>query len=84
MIDKDRAEGALLEVYTAMAARPIPAAYRPPHGGAPGIIRAHSLDPELIKVAFGATGSLHAPGGLSWAERELISAVASRTAQCLY
>jgi len=84
MIDSDRAEGELLAVYTAMAARPIPAAYKPPHGRAPGIVRAHSLDPALMKVAFGASGTLHLPGRLPWAERELIAAVASRTAQCVY
>lgn len=84
MIESDRAEGELLAAYTAMAARPIPDAYRAPHGRAPGIVRAHSLDPALMKVAFGTTGSLHAPGGLSWAERELIASVASRTGQCFY
>ena len=84
MIDSDRAEGDLLAVYTAMAERPIPAAYRPPHGRAPGIVRSHSLDPALMRFAFATTGSLHAPGALGWAERELLAAVASRTAQCLY
>jgi alkylhydroperoxidase family enzyme len=84
MIDSDRAEGELLAVYTAMAERPIPAAYRPPHGRAPGIVRAHSLDPALMKVAFTTSGTQHAPGALGWAERELVAAVASRTAQCVY
>jgi hypothetical protein len=83
-IDRAAAEGELREVYEVMASRPIPAAYRPPHGGTPGIIRAHSLDAGLVRVVFGATGSLHAPGALAWAEREILATVASRTNQCFY
>jgi hypothetical protein len=84
MIDRHEAEGELLAVYTAMASRPIPSAYRPPHGGAPGIHRAHSLDARLVTAVFGATGTLHAGDALSWAERELVAAVASRTSGCFY
>lgn len=83
MIDRRDADGELAAVYDAMAARPLPPAYRPPHGGAPGIIRAHSLDPRLVRLVFGTTGSLHA-GSLAWGERELVSAVAARTAGCFY
>jgi hypothetical protein len=84
MIDRDAAEGELAEIYRALAARPIPSAYRPPHGGAPGIHRAHSLDPALLTAVFGATGTTHAGAELTWAERELVSAVAARTVQCFY
>jgi alkylhydroperoxidase family enzyme len=77
------AVGDLAQTYAAMAARPIPDAYRPPHGDAPGIIRAHSLDPELMRRTFSISGSLHATA-LDWADRELISSVTSRTNQCLY
>jgi hypothetical protein len=42
--------GPLREVYDRMLARPLPPVYRPQHGGAPGIIEAHSLDPALIPV----------------------------------
>ncbi len=83
-IDRDRADGELLAALTAMAARPMPPVYRPPHGGTPMIVRSHSLEPSLMKVAFAVSGTLHAPGGLAWAERELIASVASRTNQCLY
>lgn len=82
-IPRGQAQGELAEVYAAMAARPIPDAYRPPHDGAPGIMLAHSLDAELMKRTFGGTGSLHRTP-LEWAERELIASVTSRTNQCFY
>jgi alkylhydroperoxidase family enzyme len=77
------ADGDLARTYAAMAARPIPDVYRPPHNDAPGIIRAHSLDPELMRRTFAISGALHATA-LSWADRELISSVTSRTNQCFY
>ena len=82
-IPRSEATGPLAEVYAAMAARPIPQAYRPPHGDAPGIIRAHSLDPELMRRTFGTSGALHG-ATLEWSERELLSSVTSRTNQCFY
>lgn len=84
MIDSADAQGALREVYAGMATRPMPATYRPPHGGAAGIQRAHSLDPALMKVTFATTGAIHLGDALAWAERELIASVAARTSQCLY
>ncbi len=83
-IDRAHAEGELREVYEAMAARPLPAVYRPAHGGSPGIIMAHSLDAGLVRVVFSTTGSNHGVEALPWAEREFLAAVASRTNQCLY
>ncbi|OLF10663.1 hypothetical protein BLA60_15965 [Actinophytocola xinjiangensis] len=82
-IPRSEATGELARTYEAMAARPIPDAYQPPHGDAPGIIRAHSLDPELMRLTFGVSGALHR-STLSWADRELISSVTSRTNQCFY
>lgn len=82
-IPRSRAEGELAEVYAAMAARKVPAAYRPPHDDVAGIIRAHSLDPTLMRLVFGTTGTAHGLP-LSWAERELLAAVTSRTNQCFY
>jgi hypothetical protein len=82
-IDRNEAEGALRAAYDAMAARPMPSVYRAPHGGAPGILRAHSLDAELLRCVFATSGTLHA-GELSWADRELVSAVAARTSECFY
>lgn len=83
-IDKSKAEGELRAVYEAMAARPIPSAYIPPHGGSPGIHLAHSLDATLVRHVFGTTGTLHAGAALTWAERELAASVAARTAGCFY
>ncbi|HEU5106938.1 MAG TPA: hypothetical protein VFT95_00025 [Micromonosporaceae bacterium] len=82
-IPRVEAVGDLADTYAAMAARPIPQAYRPPHGDAPGIIRAHSLDAELMRRTFAVSGSLHR-SPLDWADRETISSVTSRTNECFY
>jgi alkylhydroperoxidase family enzyme len=82
-ISHSEATGTLADTYAAMAARGLPEAYRPPHDDAPGIIRAHSMDPELMRRTFAVSGSLH-QSSLDWADRELISSVTSRTNQCHY
>jgi alkylhydroperoxidase family enzyme len=82
-IPRSDAVGDLAQTYAAMAARPIPEAYRPPHDDAPGIVRAHSLDAELMRRTFAVSASLH-QSTLDWADRELISSVTSRTNQCFY
>ena len=51
--------GELREIYDRMLARPLPPIYRPAHGGAPGIIQAHSLDPLLIPKVFGTSSTLN-------------------------
>ncbi|MDI1483791.1 carboxymuconolactone decarboxylase family protein [Polyangium sp. y55x31] len=84
IVEAHEADAPLRAVYEAMMSRPIPAAYRTPHGGPAGIIRAHSLDPDLLRITFTATGTFHRGDGLTWAERELIAASASRTNQCFY
>lgn len=84
IIDPVAATGALRETYDRMLARPMPPAYRPAHGGAPGIIQAHSLDPLLIPRVFGCSSTLNGAGPLAWPERELVNAVTSRLNQCLY
>jgi hypothetical protein len=76
--------GALRETYDRMRDRPLPAVYRPSHGGAPGIVQAHSLDPLLIPKVFGCSSTLNGTGPLTWPERELVNAVTSRLNQCLY
>lgn len=76
--------GALRDTYDRMRERPLPAVYRPPHGGAPGILQAHSLDPLLIPKVFGCSSTLNGAGPLTWPERELINAVTSRLNQCFY
>lgn len=84
IIDCSAATGALRDLYARMAERPLPPVYRPRHGGAPGIIQAHSLDPALIPKVFGCSLTLNGAGPLSWPERELVNALTSRLNQCLY
>jgi hypothetical protein len=52
IVSQALATGALAEAYAAMDKRPMPPVYRPAHGDAAGIIRAHSLDPELLRRTF--------------------------------
>jgi len=85
LIGRRDADRALAAVYEKMALRPMPAVYQPPSGDAPGIIRAHSLDPSLIGLVFGGmSASLAAGDTLAWAQRELVNASTSRLNQCLY
>jgi hypothetical protein len=82
-VSRAEATGALAEAYDAMDGRPIPAVYRAPHGEVAGIIRAHSLDPELLRRTFPVSGALRS-GELPWADYELLAGVTSRTNQCFY
>jgi hypothetical protein len=83
LIDVAEAEGELRMIYEAMKDRPMPAVYRAPHGGAAGIVRAHSLDPALMFFTFSTSATMQGDP-LSWPERELIATSASRTNQCVY
>lgn len=82
-ISRREATGRLAQTYQAMASRPVPSVYVPPHDDAPGIIRAHSLDVDLMQRTFGVSGALHRLT-LQWSERELLSSVTARTNQCFY
>lgn len=84
IIDYAASRGALRETYDRMRERPMPPVYRPSHGGAPGIIQAHSLDPLLIPKVFGCSSTLNGAGPLTWPERELVNTLTSRLNQCLY
>jgi hypothetical protein len=84
IIDFAAATGPLREIYERMRERPLPPVYRPTHGGVPGIITAHSLDPALIPKVFGTSTTLNGAGPLSWPERELVNATTSRLNQCFY
>ena len=84
IIDFASSTGALRELYEQMRERPLPPAYRPPHGGVPGIVTAHSLDPALIPRVFATSSTLNGAGPLSWPERELVNAITSRLNQCFY
>lgn len=77
----EAATGALREIYDRM--RELPWVYRPAHGGLPGIVAMHSLDPQLIPKVFATSSTLNS-GPLSWPERELVSATTSRLNQCFY
>ncbi|MBV8760948.1 MAG: hypothetical protein JO257_26880 [Deltaproteobacteria bacterium] len=84
IIGYDASRGQLRDTYDKMRERPLPPVYRPSHGGAPGIITAHSLDPALIPRVFTTSSTLNGAGPLSWPERELINATTSRLNQCFY
>jgi hypothetical protein len=84
IIGYEASRGQLRETYDKMRERPLPPVYRPGHGGAPGIITAHSLDPALIPRVFATSSSLNGAGPLSWPERELVNATTSRLNQCFY
>jgi hypothetical protein len=78
------ATGTLREVYAQMMQRPLPPVYRPSHGDAPGIIRAHSLDPDAMRHVFRFSGMLNGQGPMSWPERELVNTTTSLLNQCFY
>jgi hypothetical protein len=82
--DYDAATGELRDIYDKMRERPLPQVYRPVHGGVPGIIAMHSLDPQLIPKVFGTSSTLNGAGPLTWPERELVNAITSRLNQCFY
>jgi len=82
-ISRMQATGALAEAYAAMDHRPMPPVYLPPHDDAAGIIRAHSLDAELLRRTFSVSGAL-ATTHLPWPDRELLASTTSRTNQCFY
>lgn len=73
-VSRAEATGALAEAYAAMDSRLMPDVYRAPHGEVAGIIRAHSLDAELLRRTFPVSGALRS-GGLPWAEYELLAGV---------
>jgi alkylhydroperoxidase family enzyme len=83
IIGRHEAAGDLLDAYLAMADRPMPSVYQPDHGDAPGIIRAHSLDAELLRRTFAVSGSL-SNDALPWHSRELVNSVTSRENECFY
>ena len=84
IIGYEASRGQLRDTYDKMRERPLPPVYRPSHGGSPGIITAHSLDPELIPKVFGTSTTLNGAGPLTWPERELVNATTSRLNQCFY
>ncbi|HEY4060015.1 MAG TPA: hypothetical protein VGM39_25545 [Kofleriaceae bacterium] len=84
IIEPPDATGELAEVYNRMGQRRMPTAYQTLHGGLPGIVRAHSLDPKLMPIAFGFSNLVNMSGPLAWPYRELVAAATSRLNQCFY
>lgn len=84
IIGYEASRGELRGIYDKMRERPLPPVYRPSHGGAPGIVTAHSLDAALIPRVFATSSTLNGAGPLSWPERELVNATTSRLNQCFY
>ena len=84
VIEPAEADGSLAKVYQSMGARPMPPTYRPVHGGPAGIIRAHSLDAELMQRVFSLSTNLNSKGPLTWPQRELVNTMTSRLNQCFY
>jgi uncharacterized peroxidase-related enzyme len=76
--------GDLREAYDRARERPLPAVYLPRDGKVHGIIRAHSLDPQLITKVGAVSTTLVGAGPLSWPERELVATVTSRLNQSYY
>lgn len=83
-LDYEASSGELRGIYDRMRERPLPPVYRPAHGGVPGIVTAHSLDPQLIPRVFTCSTTLNGAGPLAWPERELVNALVSRLDQCFY
>jgi hypothetical protein len=82
-VSRAEATGELAAVYAELGRFPMPAAYRPAHGDAPRIIRAHSLDPDLMLQTFRVSASLR-DDDLSWGQREIVNATAARANECFY
>jgi uncharacterized peroxidase-related enzyme len=76
--------GNLREAYDRSRERPLPSVYIPRGHEVPGVIRAHSLDAQLIPKVGAVSTSLVAAGPLAWPERELVAAVTSRLNQSYY
>jgi hypothetical protein len=87
MIGIAEADGPLREIYTRMKANSgsRPAAYNTPTGDAANIVKAHSLEPEGLKLAFGISSAIHwSDKSLPWVQREMINTVTSRANNCFY
>ena len=84
LIEPAESTGELREVYERMSARPTPSVYRPSHGGLAAIVRAHSLDAQLMARVFAVSSNLNGQGPLIWPQRELVNSLTSRLNQCFY
>ena len=83
MVGRSAATGDLAAAYAELGRTPQLPAYRPAHGDVPGIIRVHSLDPELMVRTFTLSAQLR-DDTLSWARRELVNTATARANDCFY
>ena len=87
MLGKAQAEGQLKELYEAMSAHTgaRPSVYDSPSGDAANIVKAHSLDPEGLRLTFSCSSAIHwSPYSLPWEKREMINTVTSGANNCYY
>lgn len=87
MVGMAEAEGRLKELYDGMKSRAStrPAIYSPPTGDAANIVKAHSLDPEGLRLAFACSTAIHwSEYSLPWEKREMINTVTSKANNCDY
>ena len=87
MVGMDEAEGQLQELYKEMRSRggSRPPVYNAPTGDAANIVKAHSLDPEGLRLAFSCSSAIHwSPNSLPWEKREMINTVTSGVNNCYY
>ena len=87
MIGIAQAEGELKALYEAMKSHPgaRPSVYDSPSGDAANIVKAHSLDPEGLRLTFSCSSAIHwSPYSLPWEKREMINTVTSGANNCYY
>lgn len=84
IIEPEHATGDLAAVYERMRARKMNPAYKPSHGGVPGIVRAHSLDAGLMPKVFAVSSIVNGSGPLTWSQREMVATATSVLNQCFY
>jgi hypothetical protein len=85
MIGIDEADGPLKEFYMEMKGGWRPAVYAPPTGDAANIVKAHSLDPEGMRLAFAMSRTIQwSEKSLPWVTREMLNTVTSNANNCFY
>ena len=87
MIGRAEASGPLRDFYEGMTAQGggRPAVYDAPTGDAANIVKAHSLDLDGMRLAFGISRAVNwSPLALPWARREMINTVTSGANNCFY
>jgi hypothetical protein len=87
MIGIAQAEGELKALYESMGSHSgaRPTVYNSPSGDAANVVKAHSLDPEGLRLTFSCSSAIHwSPYSLPWEKREMINTVTSGANNCYY